>query len=71
MALHYSFTPINSVKIDQMVADVKEIIPELQKLKDDEKYHKGSELELYGACSKIPDTAAKGLVMKMILDAFV
>lgn len=29
MALHYSFTPINSVKIDQMVADVKEIIPEL------------------------------------------
>lgn len=71
MALHYSFTPINSLKIDQMVADVKEIIPELQKLKDDEKYHKGSQLELYGACSKIPDTVAKGLVMKMILDAFV
>lgn len=71
MALHYSFTPINAVKIDQMVADVRDIMPQLKSMKDDQKYHKGSELELYGACSKIPDTAAKGMVMKMILDAFV
>jgi hypothetical protein len=27
MALHYSFTPINCVKIDQIVADFKEIMP--------------------------------------------
>lgn len=71
MALHYSFTPINAVKIDQMIADVRGIIPQMKSMIDDPKYHKGSELELYGACSKIPDNSAKGMVMKMILDAFV
>lgn len=44
---------------------------ELEKLKPEEKTHKGSELEVYGVCSKIPDTSAKNAIMKMLLDAFL
>lgn len=29
MALHFSFTPINCVKVDQIVADFKSILPDL------------------------------------------
>lgn len=40
-------------------------------MKIDPKSHKSSELELYGICSKIPDTSAKHIIMKSVLDAFL
>lgn len=54
-----------------MVADFKEIMPELEKLRPLYKSSKGSELEVYGVCEKIPDTAAKNLIMRSILDMFL
>lgn len=30
LALHYSFTPINSLKIDQMVEDLKSVTKDLE-----------------------------------------
>lgn len=71
MALHFSFTPINSVKVDQIVADIKAILPGLENTKGKSKNHKGSELELYGICSKIPDTSSKDLIMKSVIDCFL
>lgn len=45
MALHFSFTPLNALKIDQMVADIKEAMPTIERLKNEKSSKKdGSEL---------------------------
>ena len=60
MALHYSFTPLNSKKIDEMIHDFKETIKELAELKAKGDLPKDNpELELYGACAKIGDGPTK------------
>lgn len=71
LAIHYSFTPLNALKIDQMVADFKEVMPEVIKLSKSAKKSSSAEGELYGACAKIPDTGAKRIIMEHVLDMFL
>lgn len=30
LALHFSFTPLNSTKVDQLIKDIKEVVAELE-----------------------------------------
>ena len=72
MGLHFSFTPLNSRKVDQMINDFKESAKELAKLKSEGKLPKDSaELQLYGACAKIGDGPTKKLIINTLLDAFI
>lgn len=53
MSIHFSFTPLNATKIEDMIKDFKQCINELNgKAPSDSK---SSSVQLYGACAKIPD----------------
>ena len=71
LALHYSFTPINSLKVDQMVSDFKEIFPIAEKLTKQQKKATNADAELYGACAKIPDGSARKIIMESVIDLFL
>lgn len=71
VALHYSFTPINSIKIDQMVNDFKEVMPIAEKLTKEMKKVTTPDGELYGACAKIPDGPTKRIIMEAVIDMFL
>lgn len=71
VALHYSFTPINSLKIDQMVNDFKEVMPIAEKLTKEMKKVTTPDGELYGACAKIPDGPTKRIIMEAVIDMFL
>ena len=58
MSFHYSFTPLNSSKVDDMIKDFKECISKLAK-EPVKKIKDSVMLEFYGACSKIPDGNTK------------
>ena len=69
-AFQFSFTPLNCVKSEEMIKDMKECV---------EFYTKNSELgaketneiALYGACARIKDGEMKEYVMSKILDTFL
>ena len=56
LCLHFSFTPLNALNIKEMIKDFKESLDEVRgmpPIKD------SAEIELYGACAKIPDGETK------------
>jgi hypothetical protein len=55
--LHFSFTPLNSTKVDQLIKDIREIVEELKK--STEVLKECMEVQLYGAWAKLPDTTVK------------
>lgn len=69
LALHYSFTPLNCTTKDEMIKDFRECIEELNKKGESGK--EASEIQLYGACTKIPDMGTKRELMCSILDTFI
>lgn len=70
LSIHFSFTPINCLKKDEMVKDFKDCVAYLSKnvanIDKDE-----SQIQLYGACASIPDVGTKNELMSTILDIFV
>ena len=72
IALHYSFTPLNSLKIEQMIADITAVTKEIKQMYDSGKVSikKEPEYELYGACAKIPSTQVKDKIMHHVLNMF-
>ncbi len=69
LAIHFSFTPLNCPKKDEMVSDLKDCLKELAK--NPEACKESSEIQLYGACSTIPDDDTKHELLSNIMDTFI
>ena len=56
LSLHFSFTPLNCLKKDEMLKDFKECCDFLEKDTSVEK--ESSEVQLYGACASLPQSGS-------------
>jgi len=70
ICFHYSFTPLNCLRVDEMIKDFKECIISFQKNPPKKEKDSGM-LELYGACAQIPDGNTKDYVLANLLDCYL
>jgi glutamate/tyrosine decarboxylase-like PLP-dependent enzyme len=70
LSIHFSFTPLNCLKRDEMIKDLKECVEYLTKNSTNNE-QESSEVQLYGACASIPDVGTKNELMSTILDIFI
>lgn len=59
ISIHFSLTPLNCLKRDEMIKDFKECIDFLSKSNNADDGKETSEIQLYGACASIPDVGTK------------
>lgn len=67
--LHFSFTPLNSTRVDAMIKDIRDMMKTLEVTKPDVK--ESGEVQLYCACAKIPDNSAKEYIFKELMSCYV
>jgi hypothetical protein len=70
ISFHFSITPLNSTRVDDMVKDFQECIKYLDSQKLSNSKDTGM-LELYGACAKIPDGHTKTFILANLIDCFL
>lgn len=72
LAIHFSFTPLNCTKRDELIKDFKECISYLEKNQASLALEKDSgEIQLYGMCAKVPDSGTKTEILSAIIDTFI
>jgi hypothetical protein len=69
MAFQFSFTPLNCLKSDEMIKDMKDCIKHINDNGYPEKM--STELAVYGACGQIKDDGKKDLMLAMMIDTFI
>lgn len=69
MSIHFSFTPLNATRVDEMIKDFKICVKELAGKAPNNDY-KSSTVQLYGACAQIPDGNTQNEIMMEILDSY-
>lgn len=69
MSIHFSFTPLNATRVDEMIRDFKLCIKDL-KGKAPNNDFKSDTAQLYGACAQIPDGLTQNEIMMEILDSY-
>ena len=69
LSIHFSFTPLNATRIEEMVKDFKQCMSELKGRVSSGQ--ESSSVQLYGACAKIPDGFTKNEIMSEILDTYI
>ena len=70
MCFHFSFTPLNSTRVNDMISDFKECIRFFEKEPPKKEKDTGM-LELYGACAQIPDGNTTDYIMCNLLDCVI
>ncbi len=70
MSFHFSFTPLNCTKVNDMIEAFKECIKNFE-LNPPKKEKDSGMLELYGACAQIPDGDTIDYVICNLLDCYI
>ena len=70
MCFHFSFTPLNCTRVNEMVEAFKECIKSFE-LDPPKKEKDTGMLELYGACAQIPDGNTIDYLMCNLIDCYI